>query len=405
MFSSFVEFYRENSKPDFCAGSRLEFSMPLTVRNLSLLSGLVSDSIIRIGAILIDGRDKELVDLEAGLGSAEVELSVPTGGQVNIFKDIDDLLKRNKQFLAGNPDFEFYVAKDDYYSSEGVDNPVYQKLRSISKLIAGLNDLAHYHDNKGKNKHLVFVSKNDTAVLKPIVLRPSIELGLLKGDDLDISLIEDLLDESGRVKHLSRERGVFRSSIIEFFQESQASEVGKFEYLICNWPQFLVLFSQNFDTYLSGYAFQKVKHEIAGIEIKLAEQFSKVTNDITGKLLGAPLSFVAIIALVKIKSGFEQLLVFWGIFIAAWILSSIIKNQYEQFLRVKNARTILFSSHESLKVDYPKELQEALESAVCSLDRSESQLSSLIVKFKALCWFPVIISVGVLAHRYWPVCN
>jgi hypothetical protein len=405
MLSCFVEFYRANLKPEIVDESRLEFSMALTERNIFLLSSLVTDSILRADALLLDGKYVDLSDLDIGSGTVNVELSIPTNGRVYIYKNLESLLIRNSSFLNGNADIEYYVTNGDYYSKEG-GNPVYEKLNNITRLIAGLNDLAHYHDekSKSKNRNLVYVSKSDATFLKPVVIRPQITTELLEGNNLDISLICDLLDDSGNEKNVIREKGVFRSTIIEFFQESQASEEEKFEYLVSNWAQFSILFSQNFDTYLSGYAFKKVKHEIAGIEIKLAEQFSKVTNDITGKLLGAPLSFAAIIALVKVETGLEQMLVLMGIVIAAWILSSIIKNQYEQFLRVKNARSILFSSHESLKVKYPDELQEALQSAVDALDLSEDKLSTLMIKFRVLCWLPVFVSIIVLLHKYWPQC-
>lgn len=404
MLNTFVEFYRKVGCPSIIDNNRLEYSMALTADNIAKLKELSASGILSLDALFIQRKEVNLSELMPSEDDLFVESTIPTSGKVKVYKSISDLLDRNSSFSKGRYDIEFYITEDDYYSEELVVNPVYEKLCNISKLISGLSDLAHYHDKKGRNKNLVYVSKNDSLFLKPVVIQPIIKSEILNGSALDVSIIDDLLDESGNIKHLSRERGVFRSSIIEFFQDSQSSESEKFHLLVANWTQFLVLFTQNFDTYLSGYAFQKVKHEIAKIEIDLAEQFSKVTNDISGKLLGAPISLVAVVALVKVDSGVERTLVFIGILVAAWILSSLIDNQYEQFSRMKNARAILFSSHESLKVQYPEELRNALESAVVALDKSENKLSELMWTYKVLCWFPVIASVLALIYKFWPEC-
>lgn len=405
MLDTFVELYREVGCPKIIDLNRLEYSMSLTTGNIAKLKELSASNILSLDALFIQQKEVGLDELMPSNDELFVESTIPTSGEVKVYKTINDLLKRNSSFSKGLYNIEFYITEDDYYSEEQVVNPVYEKLCNVSKLISGLSDLAHYHDEKGRNTNLVYVSKSDSLFLKPVVIQPNISKELLDGDSLDVSIIDDLLDESGNIKHLSRERGVFRSSIIEFFQDSQSSESEKFQLLITNWAQFLVLFTQNFDTYLSGYAFQKVKHEIAKIEIDLAEQFSKVTNDISGKLLGAPISLVAVVALVKVESGIERTLVFIGVLVAAWILSSLIDNQFEQFSRMKNARSILFSSHESLKVQYPAELRNALESAVAALDKSEDKLSELMWTYKILCWFPVIASVLALLYKFWPECN
>lgn len=378
------------------AGSHINATIEFSEKAKSLLTQLSAERTIIINEILFDNEEIEILDVSNGQ-EIEIDLSIPMDGTVNIYLDLEDLLDRNTSLSKGGPTAEFYVIKDNYYSLDSPPpNSIYYNLRNLLIIIQNLNELAHYHDERSKNRNLVFVSKSDDKPSTPVAIQPHISLNLLNKVTIQPNQIESCIDYKENGHNTNREKGIFRASIIEFFEGSRLSESEKFSFLITNWSSFNNLYSQNFETYLSGYAFQKVKHEIAGIELKLAEQFSKLTNDMTSKILGTPISFAAVIILMKAEEFWEKILICIGIIMASWIIHSIISNQYQQFQRMKNARSILLSSHESLKDKYPKDLRTSLESAILALQNSEKSLQKTFNVFRALCWSPSVIAALVI---------
>lgn len=396
MIRSFIDLYTLIGSPKVRAGSHINATIESSEKVKSLLIQLSSERTIIINEVLVDNEEIDIADVSNGQ-EIEIDLSIPMDGTVNIYLDLEDLLNRNSSLPKSGPTAEFYVIKDDYYSLDTPPkNSIYLNLNNLLIIIESLNDLAHYHDERSKNRNLVFISKTDDKPSPPVAIQPYISLDLLNETPIDSFQIESCINNEQGGHHANREKGIFRSSIIEFFEGSRLSEPEKFSFLIKNWSSFHNLYSQNFETYLSGYAFQKVKHEIAEIELNLAEQFSKLSNDMTSKILGTPISFAAVIALMKIENFWEKILIFIGIITASWIIQSTISNQHQQFQRMKNARSILLSSHESLKDNYPKDLKTALESAISALHSSEETLQKTFFVYRALCWSPSVISALVI---------
>lgn len=396
MIRPFIDLYTLIGSPKVETGSHINAKVECSEKVRSLITQLSAEKIIIINEILLDNDEIDISDVSNGQ-EIEIDLSIPTNGTVNIYIDIEDLINRNSSLSKNGPTAEFYVIKDNYYSPENTPpNRTYENLRKLLIIIQNLNDLAHYHDERSKNRNLVFVSKSDDRPSNPVAIQPHISLDLLNKITIDSNQIESCINHKEDGHHANREKGIFRASIIEFFEGSRLSESEKFSFLINNWSSFDKLYSQNFETYLSGYAFQKVKHEIAGIELNLAEQFSKLTNDMTSKILSTPISFAAVIVLMKTESLWERIFIFIGIITASWIIHLIISNQYQQFQRMKNARAILLSSHESLKDSYPKDLKTSLESAILALQSSEKTLQKTFNVFRVLCWSPSITSAIVI---------
>lgn len=403
MIRSFIEFYKLIGSPKVDEGSHFSVKIEWSEEIKRLLTPLDTKNFVIINQVLVDGNEIKISDASNGQ-EIEIDLSIPRNGTVNIYLDLEDLLNRNPSLSKDGPTAEFYVIKDNYHSLDSSPpNSTYYNLHNLLIIIQSLNELAHYHDERSKNRNLVFVSKSDDKPSTPVAIQPHISLDLLNKVTIQPKQLESCIDHKEDGHNTNREKGIFRASIIEFFEGSQLSESEKFSLLVTNWSSFNKLYSQNFETYLSGYAFQKVKHEIAEIELKLAEQFSKLTNDMTSKILGTPISFAAVIVLMKTEDFWEKILIFIGIITASWIIHSIISNQYQQFQRMKNARAILLSSHESLKDNYPKDLKISLESAISALQSSEKTLQKTFCIFRALCWSPSVISALVILLGSIPI--
>lgn len=159
--------------------------------------------------------------------------------------------------------------------------------------------------------------------------------------------------------------------------------------------EFAAIFVKNLDTYLSGFAFHKAKREVAEAELKIADEFSKIIIDITGKLLGIPISLAAAIAITKSTSAFECLIIVAGLGLATLIFSGTVGNQQRQLKRIIHAKNVVFNALEGKQEIYPAELKSAISEMKSGLDNNESKLRWLLWLFRCLSWAPFIVGAGI----------
>ena len=223
---------------------------------------------------------------------------------------------------------------------------------------------------------------------------------MLDGNIPDITLVESLrVGNSTTDPHYSSKVAVFRVSLAEFLNKRPVG-LPAFSYLVLQWDDFTNVFIKNLDTYLSGFAFHKAKREVAEAELKIADEFSKIIIDITGKLLGIPISIVAAIAITKSTSVLEGLMIVIGLGLATLIFSGTVGNQQRQLQRIIHAKNVVFNALEGKQEVYPDELKTAITEMKTGLDKNEDKLRSLLWLFRCLSWAPFIAGAGLFYLIY-----
>ncbi|OOF01923.1 hypothetical protein [Salinivibrio sp. MA607] len=411
MLEAFVKLYRTIDSPSLQDGGQLQFDCVLDSQTLKLLWN-VKESGIEIEEI---EHGDDVVSLEevatADGTSASVHLSIPMSGDYNVFRDLDDLLERAIELVNGKIASDFYVCDDNYWhheseASEATDTEdVYTNLQRYCELVGSLEKLASYHDKKqnSTNHELVFISSDETTTSKPVVLRPCITRELLELPIIDISTITDLTsDKSEKQANINRERAIFKVSIIEFFENlSLNHSVSNFNHLIRSWKDFITLYNNNFETYMSGFAFHKAKKEVADVELKVAEQYSKVLGDIAGKLFGLPVSFAALLGFFAEKATFiSDTLIIFGIVSATWLMTRLVANQIAQLQRISHAKDISFGSIQGKETQYPQALINEIKSAKDAIDLNANKLERDLKYLAALVWAPLSIGASLFICRH-----
>ncbi|MDE1224169.1 hypothetical protein MCT03_07595 [Vibrio aestuarianus] len=407
MLEAFVKLYRTLASPPLQDGGQLEFDCVLDSQTLTLLRN-VEESGIEIEEIEQGDDVVSLEEVTADGTSASVLLSIPMSGNYNIFRDLDDLLDRAVELVSGKIASDFYVCDDNYWhhESEGIDTEdVYTNLQRYCELVDSLEKLASYHDKKqnSTNHELVFISSDETTSSKPVVLRPCITRELLELPIIDISTITDLTsDESEKQANINRERAIFKVSIIEFFENlSLNHSVSNFNHFIHSWKDFITLYNNNFETYMSGFAFHKAKKEVADVELKVAEQYSKVLGDIAGKLFGLPVSFAALLGFFAEKATIiSDTLIVLGIVSATWLMTRLVANQIAQLQRISHAKDISFGSIQGKETQYPQALINEIKSAKDAIDLNAKKLERDLTYLATLVWAPLSIGASLFICRH-----
>jgi len=399
-----VELFRNVNRPlitDGVFSSRLAVTEEL-VRLINATRKLYPD---QFDEIVVD--DTEVMSDESlpeQGGYIEFTFRLPTGPENKFYSSLAGLILDVPKISRGEVPAEFYLIEEDYFSGTDALSPELEKLKVVCKLIKGLSELAHYHDEKASSGQyrLIFIQPEDSTlpVTKAVEIDTTVNVSMLGGKIPDITLVESLCADSPKTDpHYSSKIGVFRASLAEFMKKCPVSEP-VFSFLVSEWEDFTSLFNKNLNTYLSGFAFHKAKREVAEAELKIADEFSKLIIDITGKLLGIPLSLAAAIAITKSTSITESLLLVIGLGLATLIFSGTVGNQQRQFQRIIHAKDVVFNALEGKQEIYPDELKADITKMKNGLNVNEYKLRWLLRLFRCLSWVPFLLG-SVLFWGYY----
>ncbi|OBU37939.1 hypothetical protein [Photobacterium phosphoreum] len=324
----------------------------------------------------------------------KVVIRCPKGEAIRFFKDFDDLLSLPMVSTGELPEAFYIINKDIFYPSDSPDSIT--SLKNLTELITSLKSLAHYHDSKvGHDRlKLVFIANND-GKNKPVVLDIRLNESLLTNELNNLSIVKNLTDGSGiNDIHHQAKLGIFVSSICEFINGLEPTLA--FSKIASEWTDFSELFQNNLSVYLCGFAFNQAKKDIAETEIKIAEQLSKITSDLTGKLFSIPLSFTALIAMFnKDTTWITNLILCIGLLITSIIIVGVIVNQSGQLTSVIKSKELFDKALEGEKNLYPKELDDYIKDMNLRLDNNIKLAKNWLVIFRVLAWFPILIATVI----------
>lgn len=392
-----VELYRKAGKPTIVNGvfaSHLAFTPDVRASITPVFNSYPH----QFDEILVDGIEITTEqELSEQANQIEFVFRLQTGSDNKFYSSLTSLITENPKISRGEIPSEFYLIEEDYFSNDNVKLERLESLDIICQLIKGLSELAHYHDEKANAGHyrLIFIQTEDLsqAAAKAIEIDTTISIDMLDGCLPDISLVESLRADNPKIDpHYSSKVGVFRASLAEFLQKAPSGKP-TFAFLVSGWSDFLETFNKNLNTYLSGFAFHKAKREVAEAELKIADDFSKIIIDITGKLLGIPISLAAIIAITKSASSLDSLLIVTGLGLTTLIFSGTVGNQQRQLRRIGHAKNIIFNAFEGKEDVYPADLRSQILEMKLGLNKNESKLKWLLWLFRGLSWAPFILGV------------
>ena len=167
-----------------------------------------------------------------------------------------------------------------------------------------------------------------------------------------------------------------------------------FEKIILNWPEVIDEYQKNLASYMSGFAFNKVRKQIANAQIEIAEKLANIISSIMGKALAVPISMLAVVAFFNADNIRDKMILALGVFIASLIVSIAIKSQKLQFKQVKEAKQLALESYDGEHTNYPPELLTKLEKIKTQLNTQTRKVGNWLNLLHLLAWVPFAV-VGV----------
>lgn len=407
-FGDLVQLYRKSGMPEIDAGS-FSGEVQCSVENNNIIKscrelsgersfGYFSDE--EADGDTLSGSD----DIPVDCGIYSYTWKLASAGNCQFYKDVSDLVNNHPKTIGrGVLPNNFFLIDNDYCNSDQKAAPeVLEKLLVISRTIGLLSELAQYNDQKTQSSYyrLVFIHTEKDERICTTVLETEVESSFLALPKPDISILEELArDHESSDLHFTEKQSIFRTTISEFINSSPR-HTKTFHHLLSHWPEFLNRFRVNLDAYLSRFSFSNIRREVAEAEFSVAEQYSKVMGDITGKLLSLPISLAAVIGIYKSADVLSSSVYMLGTLLVALVMAGSVSNQQRQLKCIENSKSLIFDSLQGRLNSYPDKLKLALNEVTISLRDNGVFLARTLYLFRIIAWVPVVFTTVIFIGKY-----
>lgn len=400
-----IQLYRLANNPSFDDDNIFSAEIVYKPQNVDLIQKLWNSNIVNFREVTVDNNIiLSPEDFNTNTGQKiTFKYFVPIKEGNTFYKNVSDLATKNSKGLLPS---NYYIVDIDYASGEELLDSRHSKLKrliELSKVVAFLDQLSSYHNKTNYSYYLSLVYIYNNANINPSVIEIETKIteDLLEIETLDFSLLENFcLKESSNNPDYLATKAIFISSLGEFLASVPTKET--FSKLIKDWKAFCDLFNGNLATYMSGFSLQKAKKDVAEAELKIAEQLSKVLNDIIIKLLGIPVSFAAISIIIKQNTTIlEKLITLIGLLTTSFVIAEAISNQQALLNRVIESKDIIFNGIDGNKNKYPDELKNKISEIISFFEEKQIELKLLLNVFRITAWLPVIFGSVIFCFKHF----
>jgi hypothetical protein len=285
---------------------------------------------IVINDIDLNGNDK-LPQL-SNQNSVNILLKIPSD---KFYLNLNDFITKASNLSKGKYRRDFYLVDEDYFGSEEIRPSELLQLEKLTKWISFLESVLP-HTEKG-TKFLKFVLLSDRISSKSQTRTFDSQITI---SDLDSELtrLSELLGISDTNDTHSHERkSVVRHVIQELLDERHDSNSGisDFSYLLINFDRLCQNYHDNYQIYISGYSFEKIKKEINDNYDDFLKNINSSINETVAKAFAIPASYVAAALLIRFDSSKAFIIVSMAILVTCLITHLMLCWQYKNLTNVK----------------------------------------------------------------------
>ncbi|MEZ9182976.1 hypothetical protein AB4158_02040 [Vibrio splendidus] len=293
---------------------KLSATVTLTDVNKTIMSNY--DDCERYDDIFITfrGSDSNTVDIaDCDIGSKiDVTIELPRTDTLFVAKDVNDFVTQ-RSLLSKSPDYIIY--SEDFVSSRDsiTDNDVvygYEKVRSFIQLCLEYDVLELHHS---VNKLVLYFSNSKLVI--PCELNARSITREVGGN------FNSIITKFNQDKHKSDRVHMLRSTLHKIL--NNCAESKRIIHLTSKSGEFVTLFEQNYDLFMSQFCFSSEKDKIFEAKREFLSKLSQLLSGIQAKLLAIPISLVLILGQMKSKPEENPLLVNSLILAASVVFTTI----------------------------------------------------------------------------------
>lgn len=395
MFADVVVLYREAQRPLFDEG-RFHYS--------GTASESLRAAIERCGAL--DDMFGYFEDGPEWTGD-QVEFCWLVGDHEHgrFYANVADLVSRSHALSRGQRPQSFYLVEDNYYVGE--DNPPEQLSHAydLCELIQLLGSISLAADlsTTTQPRDLIFViPAGEKTPPRTLSLSTRLESSVLAERQLDLEPLRRLVsDESANSLHVHEHRALFRLAVANTVGRAPVG-VNAFTFLAGHWQEVLEKYGFDVDCYISNFSFEKIRLEIAQMELDFSSRLTSVMGDSAAKFLALPLPIAVLAAIYNVSGIFEAYLLFIGSFVLVMLFSGMVHNQLMQLARIDHGFEVIIDQFSEKAKGYPASIANRLAEAGNGFSKQRSFLFRTLWTLRLLALVPIIAGLVLLAWKYHP---
>ncbi len=235
------------------------------------------------------GSDEKLIDIEdVKVGSTIlIECSLPRANSLFVAKDIFDLvsrtslLKKVENYIIYDIDYVSWRDKEDHH-----DVFSYEKICAFILLCIEHSVLEFHHET---NKLVLYFS--NTKLIVPCELCARSLKGTV-GQDFN-----EIIKKFENDKHRSDKVHMLRASLYTILNKCNESK--RLTHIVNKSSNFLRLFEQNYDLFMTEFCFNTEKDKIFEAKREFITKLNQLLSGIQAKILAIPLSLVLVLGQMK----------------------------------------------------------------------------------------------------------
>lgn len=404
--SSLVKLYRALGKPnvdvyDFECEIVLEEYIYLILREfyLSVDSTDSNSSSVAIEAENYEIRDKEEFDSDNSsiLGqSVTIFVSLSQNDIVRFYKSSEEFFKSN----YSNTDFRelesYYLIDEDYL--HGADE-ISQRPQSmaildeVSFFISKIKEFSDTFDARGPvAKATFFLSDSDDKDrVRPFDIYLEINKSLMELTPESFTILKDMSDKDFERNML------LKNALCEVFSSVQHS-VNHIAFFFDNWSKVEEAYFNNYDVYIRGISFSKLRQEVEERHLKYHDDVSSSLIDISLKISILPTTFSIWLFFVRSDSSpLKNFGFLMALFAMACLFSYVLSSQKNKLNYLKGSVQkqvdIFLKQFRESKKDF--EIKSTIESEITSLATDVGtkidKAGRWVIFGYIVIWLPVIV--------------
>ncbi|WP_127172071.1 hypothetical protein [Xanthomonas euvesicatoria] len=217
----------------------------------------------------------------------------------------------------------------------------------------------------------------------------------------DISVLEALFSNGEGRLHINEHKQLFRVALTSVLAKRNAdSPEPAFQYLVYSWSDVVMAYELNAECYVQKFSFEKLRGDVARIELDYATRMAAVLGDSSGKMLALPLSIGGLAAVWLADDVWSASGLCLGMLLVSLLLSGILHNQRLASKRVEAGFNLSIADVQSASSKHPTALQGAINSAKLGFAEQLAFLRKVHMVIHPLAWVPTLIALGMVVLRF-----
>ncbi|MGQ5258454.1 hypothetical protein [Xanthomonas arboricola] len=328
---------------------------------------------------------------------------LPSNEFGRFYTNVYDFVDGSEILSSGGVPENYYLVQEDILG--GAEEPTEELAAALhlGKLIGGLLKLSlNTVSLTASTKKLLFVlpATGDTGP-KTFEIDTRITRACLLAPKPDISVLEALFSNGEGRLHINEHKQLFRVALTSVLAKRNAdSPEPAFQYLVYSWSDVVMAYELNAECYVQKFSFEKLRGDVARIELDYATRMAAVLGDSSGKMLALPLSIGGLAAVWLADDVWSASGLCLGMLLVSLLLSGILHNQRLASKRVEAGFNLSIADVQSASSKHPTALQGAINSAKLGFAEQLAFLRKVHMVIHPLAWVPTLIALGMVVLRF-----